>query len=157
MNSISIPLRLLLASLIVSLSSLVINASCQDGNPGDSLEVLVIGPQPVSTLVMDEEYLSVSPEILVSRGFMDEDFDYSILIEAGGNNMLNIQTDANRPLQYTLSDLDGRIRQKHRFSNEHMLDITDLPNGHYALYFFQGTDVVRAVLLNKQAKNSQSM
>lgn len=82
-----------------------------------------------------------------SSGYRDSSFEYDISQERT-DSTLSIKTNYPRSIQYTLSDLDGNIIKRNRFRHENILSLTNLGPGHYALYFFAGTQVVKADLIS---------
>lgn len=116
----------------------------------DSIMVPAVGPQAFEQGVNEVKSELISPYVSVSNGFADASFPNAIKVAAGLTSAdLVISSDAERSIQYTMSDVDGKILLKRFFRKEQKLPIGQLAPGQYALYFFAGEKVVRAVLVEK--------
>ncbi len=124
----------------------------------DSLSQLsdsLIGPQPLP--ILETSMIETGGDLTVSSGFTNEDFEHFVLIQASGSEELLIKTDAEKTLQYTLSDVDGIIFRKGQFRKEQLVKLESMSAGTYALYIFRGHRVVRAVLVEKRLPRGYSM
>ncbi len=122
----------------------------------DSLIKLVVGPEEFRSSEDHNSAELLPTNAHISTGFSDKTTSYQI--EVTTDVMLTevrITSDADRSFQYTMSDVDGRILAKQFFRHNHTLQIGHLPAGQYALYFFAGKKVVRAVLIDKDAPRLQ--
>ena len=116
----------------------------------DSIVSPVVGPEAYHRETSEKEAALVSQHVSVSNGFTDASFPYEITVSAGLTpDELVISSDAERSIQYTMSNVDGKILVKRFFRQEQNLPISELAPGQYALYFFAGKKVVRAVLVDK--------
>jgi hypothetical protein len=95
--------------------------------------------------------ISITPsKVSISEGFTDPDFGFDIRIKAEDpDGLIRIESDFDRSLQYTVSNIEGRIRIKRVFVREDVLDTNKIEPGSYALYFFRGKKIVKALLLEK--------
>lgn len=115
----------------------------------DSQTVDEVNPGTVQLASIDEARstypLDLAPQS--SSGYRDTSFEYDISQERS-DSTLSIKTNYPRSMQYTLSNLDGKIIKRKRFRQEDILSLGNLGPGHYALYFFAGTQVVKAELVS---------
>lgn len=87
---------------------------------------------------------------LVAGGYDDQRFEHTITITPHQSAaVLNVASDFQRSLQYTLSTLEGRIVSKGRIFREAELNLSRLREGQYVMYFFRGRKVVKAVLVDR--------
>ncbi len=109
----------------------------------------IVEARPVKLARIDEMEttfpLKMSAES--SGGYQDMSFEYDISHQRT-DSTLSIKTNYPRSIQYTLSDLDGKIIKRKRFRQKDILSLNNLGPGHYALYFFAGTQVVKAELVS---------
>lgn len=94
---------------------------------------------------------SIAPaKVSISQGFTDPDFGFEILFNPNEKNgTIQIQSLFDRTLQYTLSNMEGKILVKRIFVKEDILDTNKLEPGLYPMYFFRGKRIVKALLLEK--------
>ncbi len=113
-----------------------------------------LGEAVVSTLSSDGVILTQGfhqPLLEVSTGFTDPTFDYDIhLYPNPVQYELSIDTEFDRTLQYTLSNMEGRIMARRKFVGEDKLDLSRMSPGTYAVYFFRGHKIVKALLIEKK-------
>ncbi len=87
----------------------------------------------------------------ISDGFTDFDFEGSVsMAVADEDQVLTINTDYPGLLQYTVSNLEGIILRKRKFAREDWLDLQRLAPGSYAIYFFAGHRIVKALIVEKK-------
>lgn len=108
-----------------------------------------VNSSPVTLASLKEAKSSVPLEMTTpsSSGYRDTSFEYDIS-QVRTDSTLSIKTNYPRSMQYTLSNLDGQIIRRKRFRQEDILSLSNLRPGHYALYFFAGTQVVKAELVS---------
>jgi hypothetical protein len=122
----------------------------------DTIEPALNGPTPMVIHSVPEKFTS-GAESLISEGFSDVDFPCKIEVLLQSDQMLHITTEYTPWLQYTLSNVDGRILKNAFFKEHEELTIEYLPEGNYALYFFAGKKVVRAVMIKKTGTDQRPM
>ena len=92
----------------------------------------------------------------MSSGFYNSEFVETIDIAAGENpSYINLTTAYLKPLQYTVSDVEGIILDRGRFIGAEDLNFSRRREGNYAVYIFAANDVVRAFIVSKNAETVQ--
>ena len=104
----------------------------------------------------EEEIRILSDYLAVSSGFYNSEFVETIDIAAGENpSYINLTTAYLKPLQYTVSDVEGIILDRGRFIGAEDLNFSRRREGNYAVYIFAANDVVRAFIVSKNAETVQ--
>ncbi len=102
----------------------------------------------VETLI-DETSSMLSPQISVTQGYVNDEFDDVVDIAVPLRpSQLRFVSGSLKPVQYTISDVEGVIKIRGRFIGQEFLDLNRLPDGQYAIYFFVGKEVMRALLVD---------
>ncbi|MDH3649063.1 MAG: T9SS type A sorting domain-containing protein [Saprospiraceae bacterium] len=113
-----------------------------------------LGEAVTATLTNDDVILTQGfhqPLLGVSTGFTDPEFGFDIdLYPNPARYELTIESDFDKTLQYTMSNLEGRILAKRKFVGKDQLDMSHMIPGVYAIYFFRGHKIVKALLVEKQ-------
>ena len=101
----------------------------------------------------DEEIMVLSDYLAVSAGFYDSEFVETIHIDSAENpSHLILNTSYLKPLQYTVSDVEGIILNRGRFIGSEDLNFSRRVEGNYAVYIFAANRVVRAFMVSKKAE-----
>lgn len=93
----------------------------------------------------------LSDILSVSSGFVDSEFSDPIFLASGESpEDIVISTTYLKPLQYTISNVEGIILHRGRFIGEQGLDFSRRIEGAYAVYIFAANRVVRAFIVSKE-------
>lgn len=97
----------------------------------------------------------LSEHLVVSTGFLDSQFEDSVEIHPGESPAdLVLTTSYLKPLQYTVSNVEGIILKRGRFIGEENLDFSRRSEGDYAVYIFAANRVVRAFMVSREESRS---
>ncbi|MBK8502988.1 MAG: hypothetical protein IPL46_12690 [Saprospiraceae bacterium] len=103
----------------------------------------------------DHEAEILSAHISVSTGFVNSAFQDEFEITLGETPMeSDLITPYLKPLQYTVSNVEGIILDRGRFIGTEDLDFTRRQEGKYAVYIFAADRIVRAFMVSKNAEIS---
>ena len=113
---------------------------------------------PLVALVSHESTIAISEPtsldthamkelISFSEGFTDSSFHHQMALNVTEDHRLSIETDFPRTLQYSISNVEGIIFRKGKFYGSGMVNLSSLKNGSYAVYFFAGKKIVRALMI----------
>ncbi|MCB0685118.1 MAG: hypothetical protein KDC53_01300 [Saprospiraceae bacterium] len=109
--------------------------------------------QPYINFLSDDEHDEIeilSDQLAVTRGFIDSEFSENIEIDLGDTpGEINLHTTYLKPLQYTVSNVEGVILDRGRFIGEEELRFSRRSEANYAVFIFAGTRVVRAFLVSR--------
>ncbi len=85
-----------------------------------------------------------------SEGFTDSTFHHhQLLMSVSSEQYLSMETDFPKTLQYSVSNVEGIILRKGKFYQQGMVNIANLKQGSYAIYFFAGKRIVRALMFER--------
>ena len=98
----------------------------------------------------DLETKTLSAQISISAGFVNSVFEDEIDITLGESPLeIDLITTYLKPLQYTISNVEGIILDRGRFIGSEDLDFTRKQEGKYAVYIFAADRIVRAFMVSK--------
>ena len=93
------------------------------------------------------ETLSLERLISFSEGFTDSSFHHHLALNVTEDHRLSMETDFPRTLQYSISNVEGIIFRKGKFYGSGLVNLSSLRDGSYAVYFFAGNKIVRALMI----------
>lgn len=115
-------------------------------------ELLALGHDVTGEVYVFNDHLAVS------AGFADSEFFDSIGIQPGESSSdLLLKTSYLKPLQYTISNVEGIILDRGRFIGEQDLDFSRKTEGDYAVYIFAANRVVRAFMVSKDDRSTKNL
>lgn len=102
---------------------------------------------------MQVEIQLFNDQLVVSTGFIDSEFtEYLNIVEGEVPEEINLTTSYLKPLQYTVSNVEGVILDRGRFIGEESLNFGRRTEGDYAVYIFAATKVVRAFMVSRSGE-----
>jgi len=138
---------IILLALLCSASMLISQDSESESLPA----LAFVYPAKADFLaVKDEENELLTADLALSSGFIDTEFVGEIDILPGIDQFeIDISTDYLKPLQYTVSNVEGIILDRGRFVGIEDLSFSRYDPGSYAVYVFAARKVVRAFVVEK--------
>ena len=98
-----------------------------------------------------DQGIVLSSQLILSHGFINSEFNSTIEISKGTDDGdIAINADYERPLQYTVSNIEGIILNRGKFVGRKNIPFVRLSEGRYVVYLFAGTTVVKAFTVIKQ-------
>lgn len=99
---------------------------------------------------MQVEIQLLNDQLAVSTGFADSEFSEDLnIVEGEVPEEIDLTTSYLKPLQYTVSNVEGIILDRGRFVGEKSLNFSRRTEGDYAVYIFAATKVVRAFMVSR--------
>ncbi len=90
------------------------------------------------------------PDLQLSTAFTDPGFEAMLSVYPNPTmDYLQLETDFERPIQFRLVDLSGKLINQGIWSQQHAVDVGALPAGPYAIYFVADDRMVKSLLINK--------
>ncbi len=90
------------------------------------------------------------PDLQVTTGFIDQTFAYELkTFPNPTSHELVLETDYEKPLQYQLVDLTGKVLRQGILNRREVLQVTPLPSGVYAMNFTADDRLVKSDLIQK--------
>ena len=124
-------------------------------SPSASESILEVSYVDLKSKYDDAETKTLSTQIAVSAGFVNSAFEDEIAIALGETPMeIDLITTYLKPLQYTVSNVEGIILDRGRFIGSEDLDFTRKKEGKYAVYIFAADRIVRAFMVSKNSEAS---
>ena len=145
-------MKVLLLTLICLYSSALGISQDQPATPHVE-SIMEISYLDLKNRVDDYDSRALSTQISVSNGFINSAFEAEIEITLGeAASEIDLITTYLKPLQYTVSNVEGIILDRGRFIGSEDLDFSRKQEGRYAVYIFAADRIVRAFMVSKNTE-----
>ncbi len=99
--------------------------------------------------VVADHTIETTSALKLSEGYVNMDSSDGLIVSKKDAYQISIVSSKARPLQYTVCNIDGRIRLKGKIRESGSIDLQKLNSGIYAVYLFSGKNILKAFHVEK--------